>query len=83
MTNDIRERESALVSLFAIHKTGDPDEIVREAMDSVLDTYGKRVAEAMKEKVRKMADDHYEEDCMSPPSCDVGMFAEAISAITL
>lgn len=37
------EEESALVSLFAIHKTDDPDEVVRESMARVLNAYTKRI----------------------------------------
>ncbi len=37
------ELESVLVSLFAIHQTKDPDNIVRECMESVLKTYTDRV----------------------------------------
>lgn len=48
-----REKEHALVSLFAIHQTKDPENIIRESMGNVLSTYTERVREAAKEEERE------------------------------
>mgnify|MGYP001607474635 FL=1 len=50
---EYNEEDSALISLFAIHKTGDPDKVVRETMASVLKIYTKRVLSERLEGIRE------------------------------
>lgn len=38
------EMNHALVSLFGVHQTGDPDDVVRSAFESILKTYTERIS---------------------------------------
>lgn len=52
-TNEAREFEHALVSIFAIHQTKDPDDVVKKCMESVLKTYTSRLKELILGKMSK------------------------------
>jgi folylpolyglutamate synthase/dihydropteroate synthase len=49
------EKESALIAIFAIHQTKDTDDVIRNAMKSILDTYTERVKQdtiqSLKERI--------------------------------
>ena len=45
-----KDREHALVSIFAIHQTKDPENVIRESMETVLKVHDRRILTALLEK---------------------------------
>jgi hypothetical protein len=54
-----KDRESALVSIFAVHQTKDPENVIRESIKRILDVHDKRTFKALLEEGRVIEKYHY------------------------